>query len=92
MFHVGQKVVCVDNGPSRFGWKSSPTKLKKGAIYTVTACWMHEISKVPAITVAEVAPTFGYNGFDAARFRPVTSRDTDITIFRKMLSPDLQDA
>lgn len=92
MFHVGQKVVCVDNGPSRFGWKSRPKILRKGAIYTVTACWIHEINKVPAVNLAEVKNTFGYNGFDAARFRPVTSRDTDITVFKKMLSPDLQDA
>jgi hypothetical protein len=92
MFQVGQKVVCINNGPSRFGWQSRPKILRKGAIYTVTACWIHDVNHVPAVTLAEVKPTFGYNGFDAARFAPVDKRDTDITIFKKMLTPSKQDA
>lgn len=92
MFYVGQKVVCIDNGPSRFGWQSRPKILRKGGIYTVTACWHHEISQVPAVTLAEVQPTFGYNGFDAARFSPIKDRPTSIEIFKRMLNPSKQDA
>ena len=92
MFHVGQKVVCINNGTSRFGWQSRPKALKKGAIYTVTACWNHEVNKIPAVTLAEVEPTFGYNGFDAERFAPINQRPTNIEVFRRMLTPSKQDA
>ena len=92
MFYVGQKVVCINNGPSRFGWQSRPKILKKGAIYTVTKCWHHEVNKVPAVSLAEVEPIFGYNGFDAARFAPIDKRPTDISIFKRMLTPSKQDA
>lgn len=91
-FHPGQKVVCINTGPSRFGWQSRPKILRKGAIYTVTACWNHAVNKVPAVTLAEVEPSFGYNGFDAERFAPIDNRPTDISEFKKMLVPDKQDA
>ena len=34
MFHVGQKVVCVDDGPARSN--GLPLPLRKGDIYTVS--------------------------------------------------------
>jgi hypothetical protein len=92
MFQVGERVVCINNGHSRFGWQSRPKTLKKGGIYTVTKCWLHEVNKVPAVTLAEVQPTFGYNGFDATRFAPINHRPTDISALKKLLNPKLQDA
>lgn len=92
MFHPGQKVLCINNGPSRFGNKFSPPTLRKGAIYTVTHCWHHQINDTSAVLLAEASPTNGYAGFDATRFVPIKERPTSIEIFKKMLRPEKQDA
>ncbi len=92
MFHVGQRVVCINNGPSRFGKGTCPRTLRKGGIYTVTSCFFHEVNKVPAVLLAEVEPTFGYSAFDAARFAPIKERETNIEIFKEMLVPHREDA
>lgn len=91
MFQVNQKVVCINNGPSRFGRRAMP-KLRKGGIYTITECFYHQVNKVDAVLLAEVEPNLGYSAFDAARFKPITHRTTDISVFKKLLNPKLQDA
>lgn len=92
MFSPGQKVVCINNGPSRFGRKSTPKRLRKGAIYTVTHSFNHPINRVPAVLLVEVQPGFGYSAFDAERFAPVRDRPTSIEVFKRMLTPSKEKA
>lgn len=85
-FYVGQKVVCVDDGPSRF--TSLPTNVKRGEIYTITKVWVHSFRSVPVVLLAEVEPDLPrHECFDGARFRPVVEREYDISIFTAMLNP-----
>ena len=66
-FHVGQKVVCVDNSD----WE---TRLVSGGVYTVTAI-------APAhgeifVGLAETPSKAGLQ-WRACRFRPLVTRSTD---------------
>lgn len=73
-FHVGQKVVCVQDG--------FLSQINSGlAIYTVSSVFMD--LGVWHITLLEI-PTAGEC---AIRFRPVVTRKTDISIFKAMLKP-----
>lgn len=95
-FHVGQKVVCVDpdwHDPHPNGW---PCPLVMGATYTITslseASGPYRGSKDHfCLHLAEVRnPHGGSNddvGFADARFRPLVTKQTDISIFTAMLSP-----
>lgn len=77
-FHVGQKVVCVDDEP-RFPWPTS--RVKRGKVYTVT----HIFSDWLSVEVAE-AEAWGKTGFWRDRFRPIVETKTDISIFTAMLT------
>ena len=71
-FHVGQKVVCVQDG--------FYSQIDAGsAVYTITSVFMD--FGVKHVTVAEI-PTAGEC---ASRFRPVVTRKADISIFTKLL-------
>ena len=86
MFYVGQKVVCVDDGPSGFTGRANRV-LTKGQIYTVSKSWEHAYRGAPVVLLAEVDPDKPYHEcFSAARFRPVVDRKTDISIFTAMLN------
>jgi hypothetical protein len=85
MFYVGQKVVCIDNSTWAF-WCERPLV---GPIYTISASWRHssgeelvDLVELPCRDHFLVA--FGFVG---ARFRPIVERKTDISIFKKMLTP-----
>jgi hypothetical protein len=81
MFHVGQKVVCVDDEPRV---DRHPTLIHKGHIYTI-----HAVIETPlaiGVQLAEVAPYADKVGWHIGRFRPVTERKTDISIFTAMLT------
>lgn len=89
-FYVGQKVVCVDDSPSKWG---DPSLLTKGAIYTIRkvvmegrGVWLDEVSHDRPDNI------FGYEAFWAWRFRPAVEKKTDISIFTKMLTPKMEDA
>lgn len=90
MFHVGQKVVCVDDSPGAFS-KCRLLALKQ--IYTVTAYIPRgigavsptEIGIVDGVKLAEVDTGPDFQWFLASRFRPV--KETDISIFTAMLAP-----
>lgn len=84
MFYVGQKVVCVDNGPLETGLAA--TSLSKGRIYTVTKCGAAPNGGA-AVWVAEATARYPGYGFLPHRFRPVVERKTDISIFTDMLTP-----
>lgn len=74
MFHVGQKVVCVE-----------PTDdLVKGQIYTVLSILCDGLIKVD-----RTRPGIEWL-FYAHRFRPVVERNTDISIFTALLNPSPQ--
>ena len=83
MFRVGQKVVCIRNGPSIFN--GEPADLIRGRIYTISKFWICSVWLHPCCLVEEAEPTSGY-AFDAKRFRPIVERKTDISIFREILS------
>lgn len=95
-FHVGQRVVCVDDD---FGPHSSHPKLsgvhwpQRGAVYTIramdfiaasygegTVLWFHEITN-PVVKFRDLPPM--EVAFVAKFFRPV--KTTSIEIFRQML-------
>lgn len=94
-FHVGQKVVCVDDHFKRpFSYENRP---KAKRIYTVRAIYQECFCPndwAPALLLEEITNkprmwlTLGFHeaGFAAGRFRPVQERKTDISIFIQMLS------
>jgi hypothetical protein len=84
MFHVGQKVVCVDiTTPSAKNYPFFNTFLKKGNIYTVRSCHQHsyEGETGPAVCVNDMRTYWAF------RFKPLIERKTDISIFKKLLNP-----
>lgn len=93
-FHVGQKVVCIDDSPC-YGW---PCPLRLRQVYTVKSVqhvfgrykgvrgWFDTVS----VHEANGLTAGGWehqDGFAAQRFRPVVERKTDISIFQAMLEP-----
>lgn len=87
-FHVGQKVVCVDDR-----WvEDEPQLPMAGVVYTIREIdagddglyfRLHElVNPVRKYRYAEMEASF-----EAAAFRPVAERKTDISIFRAMLEP-----
>jgi hypothetical protein len=98
---VGQKVVCVLDGPAAFAtgheWGASEA-IFEGNIYTVARyfldhsgeplVWLEEVRRSPLSRMI-----FGDDaGYAARRFRPVVERETDISIFEKMLTGGKQPA
>lgn len=86
MFHVGQKVVCVDasNSPGcTWGPRERPVE---DAIYTVSEVGISEIGN-PAIKLMELPrDQKEWTWFRSNRFRPVVERKTDISVFTKILN------
>lgn len=99
-FHVGQKVVCVNNGNSlntpNAKWRDGE-RPAIGAVYTVRSIhlheiggqtlWLNEICRCDE-AVREYGPSVGYGSY---RFRPVIERKTDISIFTEMLTPKVKE-
>lgn len=81
-FHVGQKVVCIDDGPTPF---LDAVPLVKGVVYTIANIGLHADS---AIGLDEVDA--GASQWFANRFRPV--KTTNIDVFLQMLNPVREDA
>lgn len=87
-FHVGQKVVCIDDNFSR-KFVTNPVMSK---IYTLREVYpfadgigvlLDEIRNEPR----QWSDDYGEPGFRASRFRPVVEKKTDISIFTEMLKP-----
>lgn len=81
MFHVGQKVVCVDASPDLNG---EPTPAALNTVYTVDgidACGPH----CCGLILAEVPLHLGRWSHCSMRFRPIVERKTDISVFHKIL-------
>lgn len=97
-FHVGQKVVCVDdtanNGPLSANMHNL---IRKGEVYTIRdidhrAAGIHGSPSVRLEEVAcpiQPATILGpwEPGFHPRRFRPAIERKTDIGIFTALLKP-----
>lgn len=80
-WHVGMKVVCVDDSDGLV--RKNAARLKLGQIYTISRIEGRAFPEV-AVQVAEL----NYNWYEfvrASRFRPVQPRKTDISIFTAML-------
>jgi hypothetical protein len=87
-FDVGQCVVCIDAKPNRLG---GPRALRCGKIYTIRAIFEEALWSAPGwgVFLEGVQITNPVTGdewpIDPRRFRPVTDRPTDITMFNKHL-------
>lgn len=84
-FHVGQQVVCVDDGPARDGYQPQITR---GLIYTVTAVRGPNNLGRCGVLLREAPPAKIRPGFSefyfTGRFRPI--RKTDISVFERLLT------
>jgi hypothetical protein len=96
-FHVGQKVVCVDDS-----WEHVPGEsdgldgLKKGSIYTVRKAGLTGWDgRGPCLCIVEIvrrhiSPKCDDAPYWERRFRPLVERETDISVFTAMLKPKLE--
>lgn len=93
-FHVGQKVICVDDSPNPHCEDVLPNRPVKGAFYTVRSLHVEpHITNAYGVRLHElINPEFNFDGgpayewsFNSARFRPVVERKTDISAFTAML-------
>lgn len=84
-FHIGQKVVCVDDRPSSSGY---PAPFKKGDVFTVALVkrmWDGvgiDLVELPRASIE----CGGHTLYNSKRFRPITERKTDISIFKRILA------
>lgn len=95
MYHIGQKVVCI-NADTDFNkslqrlnvaYVGDLDGLTKGNIYTITGIIFNEVAYLKPMTILilkEITRKGKENwGFDSERFRPL--KKTNIEIFKKML-------
>lgn len=88
IFRGGQKVVCINDGPSMF--TGLPTTVLRGKVYTVKRSWAQEFSEggwANVLLLVEAIPGFKHKFFHADRFRPACERPTDISCFTELLNP-----
>ena len=95
-FHVGQKVVCINDEFVGECFEDVPHLPLKGAVYTVRSIELMTAAsgeQSPIIRLVEIVnPVMPWEigeveiGFVPNRFRPVTKRKTDISQFQAMLN------
>lgn len=100
-WHVGMKVVCVDDEatekytPYSVRASAGMDGLQRNRVYTIReigrwrgalVVWLAEIVR----PIAAGEEKYGEPGYAAARFRPTLTRKTDISIFKAMLSDTKQ--
>jgi hypothetical protein len=95
MFHVGQKVVCV-NGSAHANYSDIAAPVR-GAVYTIREIVLSEAGNAHFLLVEIRNPArdgflgqgLGYGRgeprFHHNRFRPIVTRKTDISIFTEIL-------
>lgn len=93
-FHLGQKIVCVNDAWVHPRVHELPHLPRKGAIYHVRSvepsrcpgldCQFLRLAELinPVMTGRDREPSFAGD-----HFRPVIERKTDISIFTKLLAP-----
>jgi len=83
MFHIGQKVVCVDtNIRPETRHPHMLDRIKIGNTYHIIRIGMNGTG----VQIKEVEPAHVNNYFFSDRFRPLI-RKTDILIFKELLKP-----
>lgn len=92
-FHIGQKIEYVGGSLSLSErlqrWIHPYRNPDKGVIYTVVNVY-YCVDDEQVIELLEFpSPADGYwdAGFYANAFRPVVERNTDISVFKRMLAP-----
>src|SRR6476620_4715757 len=71
-FHVGQRVVCVDDSDvDDTGANTGIRYLRRGRLYTVTRTYV--LSSGPGVNLQEIDRPYSYEGFRAERVRPASS-------------------
>lgn len=94
MFHVGQKVVCINadiNNANARPIDLATWQLVKGKVYTIRAL-LNEPTTGPTLLVEEIPDRdpYGTGLFEAGyfrwRFRPLVERKTSIEVFKRMLN------
>lgn len=90
IFHVNQRVICIDAGPSDSWRKWLADAPVVGQVYTV-ASLSHLAGWGAALVLVEIKNQRVFNyAYAARRFRPAVERKTDISIFTSMLHPSPQ--
>ena len=95
MFRVGQKVVCVDDAEyAHRAGDSIIDYIQKGEIYIIREIcefdyrpdrqFGHAVRLVGILRRDDNYPDYP---FALVRFRPIVERETDISIFKQMLTP-----
>lgn len=94
-FHVGQKVVCVDD--AYFWYPGLVQRPVRGIVYVIRAFTYgicSDGSRGEGLLLVGVQNRNGAggleHGFKPGRFRPIVERKTDISIFTAMLTPAKQ--
>ncbi len=85
-FVVGQKVVCVDVSEKLVAAANYPIVDNVYTIRKIVLDGDHIIVLLSEICNLHISSRIGEPGFGASRFRPLTERKTDISIFTKMLT------
>ena len=101
MFHVGQKIVCVNDDAVNIAVLSGlcdvnfywPNRPKKGGIYTLRDVMFDEVFCIYGLRLVEIVNPvrlfvggFREGGFREDQFRPLEERKTDISVFQRMLN------
>jgi len=96
MFHIGQKVVLVDDSWHQPNWHLIPNKPIKGEVYTIRAMYMADRSEghMLSFLLEEIQnpPVQWHTGkdegsFPSYRFRPLVEKKTDISTLIALLNP-----
>ncbi len=95
-FHVGQKVVCINDEFEAECFDEVPYLPVKGSVYTVRSIELMTATtgdRSPIIWLVEIVnPVMPWEigdveiGFVPGRFRPLVKRKTDISQFQAMLN------
>jgi hypothetical protein len=86
-FHVGQRVVCVDDSDmDDTGTSTGIRYLRRGKTYTVSRTYV--LSSGPGVNLQEIDRPYSYEGFRAERFRPAIEHHDDISPFTRALETE----
>lgn len=98
-FFIGQKVVCIAKGTWELTKKKHPGVIVpvRGNIYTVRETYRDPFFGIEGIRLREVVnssvtffngtPYYIELGWLPQEFKPLEERETDISIFKKLLKP-----